>query len=398
MKILMVGERPKRDPDNGLENHIKNLLDNLRKQENIDVEFSSFIEDEIPWKKRTSISFKISFDMPIRYLFSLSMLAKRMRPDILHVQGCSISPYTYFLIFSPCDFERVLTVHGLTSKEARGGNYGELPRMLSFLYELLEKYSYRRADRIIVLNNGRKEWISETHGKGIGDKTVVINNGVDMANIAEISALEGLRGKQRYEIGIPDDSFVVFLAKGFVHCNGQEYLIRAMPELVRLRDDVRLVLAGDGPTKKPMMKLSEELGVASNISFLGTIPNSNVLKWIFASDAAVLPSTKHGGVEEGFSIFLLESMAMGKPVAATRVGGNLECIVDGQNGLLIPEKDSGAIASSVLMLHDDPGLRTRLGMRARRDVAEKWTWRKNAESVCHEYMTLAPHRTQRSTI
>ncbi|MDD1767096.1 MAG: glycosyltransferase family 4 protein [Methanomassiliicoccales archaeon] len=388
MKVLMVGERPKRDVDNGLENHIKNLLDNLQNTEDVDILFSSFLKSEIPWEKRTSLSFKISFDIPVRYLLSLSAFTRKFRPDILHVHGCSVSPYTYFQIFSPFDFKRVLTVHGITSQEAKGGNYGELPRMMSFLYELLEKYAYRRADRIIVLNNGKKKWISERHGKRIGDKTVVINNGVNMDTIAEISAIEGLREKQRSEIGVPNDSFVIFLAKGFVHCNGQEYLIRAMPDLVRSREDIKLVLAGDGPTMKPMKKLSEELGVASSIRFLGTIPNTEVLKQVFASDVMVLPSTRHGGVEEGFSIFLLESMAMGKPVVVTRVGGSLECIVDGQNGLLIPEEDSGAIVSSILRLHDDSELRERLGRRARTDVIERWTWQKNAESVHREYLKL----------
>jgi len=366
----------------------QNVLRTLGKMEDVDLGFSSFLDEEIPWKKRISIRFRISIDIPIRYLLSLSLLTKRFKPDILYVHGCSISPHTFFLILSPFNSKRVVTVHSIPSQEAKGGCYGVLPRMLSFLYELVEKLALSRADRIIVLNNGRKRWIHDRYGREVSEKSVVVNNGVDIENIERILTMDNLTEEQRKHICVPVGSFVVFLAKGFVPCNGQEFLIRAMPELLRARSDIRLVLAGDGSTKTQMVKLSEDLGVSSNVIFLGTIPNSEVLRTIVASDVVVLPSIRHGGVEEGFSIFILESMASGKPVVATRVGGNLECIIHQENGILIPEGDSAAIASAVLTLHNNPDVRKSLGERARNYVIEYWTWSRNVEKVHYEYKQL----------
>ncbi len=388
MRVLMMGELPKKDPDSGLESHNLNVVKSLRQIDDLTLDFSSFLTEEISWSKRISLSFKLSINFPFRYLLSSSLRVRRFKPDILHVQGCVISPYIYFLLLSPFRSKRVITVHGISSQEARSGNYGEFPRMMSFYYRFVEKAAFRRADRIIAVNHLRKKWLIENYGPSIGKKTIVIQNGVDLTAVQRMLDSNGLRESTRSELGIPDGNYLIYLAKGFVPCNGQEYLIRAFAELTKARKDLNLALAGDGPSREQMLSLVEDLGVSDSVRFLGTIPNSESLKVLNSSDIVVLPSARVDGIEEGLSIFLLESMAMGKPVVATNVGGNPDCIRGRENGLLIPEKNVKAIGDSILELIEDSTLRERLGRNARKDIIDNWTWEKKVREIYEEYKRL----------
>jgi glycosyltransferase involved in cell wall biosynthesis len=385
MRVLMMGELPKADPDSGLESHNLYVVKNLRQIDGLTLDFSSFMTEEISWTKRMSLAFKLSFNFPFRYLLSSLFLVKKSKPDILHVQGSVISPYIYFFLLCPYNLKRVITVHGIASQEAESGNYGEFPRMMSFYYRFTEKAAFRRADKIIAVSHMRKKWLVENYGQSVGKKTVIIQNGVDLTAIQKVLQSSGLRESARRQLDIPDGSYLIYLAKGFVPCNGQDYLIKAFAELMKIRKDMSLALAGDGPSRELLVGLAKDLGVSNRVHFLGTIPNSESLKVLSASDMVVVPSARVGGIEEGLSIFLLESMAMGKPVIATNVGGNPDCIKDRENGLLIPEKNVKAICDSILELVVDQSLRERLGMNARKDIIENWTWDRKVRAIYEEY-------------
>jgi glycosyltransferase involved in cell wall biosynthesis len=141
------------------------------------------------------------------------------------------------------------------------------------------------------------------------------------------------------------------------------------------------------------MGLARDLGVSNRVRFLGTIPNSESLKVLSACDIVVVPSARVGGIEEGLSIFLLESMAMGKSVVATNVGGNPDCIKDRENGLLIPEKNVKAMCDSILELAVNQSLRERLGMNARKEIIENWTWDRRSRAIYEEYDRITSEET-----
>jgi len=102
----------------------------------------------------------------------------------------------------------------------------------------------------------------------------------------------------------------------------------------------------------------------------------------------VPPSARVDGIEEGVSMFLLESMAMGKPVVATNVSGNPDCIRGRENGLLIPEKNVKAIGDSILELIEDSTLGERFGRNARKEIIDNWTWEKKVREIYEEYKRL----------
>jgi glycosyltransferase involved in cell wall biosynthesis len=122
---------------------------------------------------------------------------------------------------------------------------------------------------------------------------------------------------------------------------------------------VRLLVAGDGPEREEMERLATD-----RVRFLGPLGRDDVLRLFRAADASLLSSTW-----ENFPHTVVESLAVGTPVIATAVGGVAEVVKDGENGLLVPPGDVGALASAIHRLYGEPGLRERLAAAAAPSVA-----------------------------
>jgi len=120
-------------------------------------------------------------------------------------------------------------------------------------------------------------------------------------------------------------------------------------------EDVSLVLAGDGDRRVSLERRAAELGVADRVHFLGAQSRERVLELFRAADASLLSSSW-----ENFPHTVVEALAVGTPVLATRVGGVGEIVHDGENGLLVPAGDRDALAESIRRFFDDDALRERL--------------------------------------
>jgi len=172
---------------------------------------------------------------------------------------------------------------------------------------------------------------------------------------------------------------VVLTARRLVKKNGVEHLVKAMDEMdVRCR----LVIAGDGPE---MLRLRELAGDRGDIHFLGAVPHSAMPGLIASADIAVVPS-----LIEASSLFMLEAMAMERPVIASNVGGLPEVL--GQAGLLVQPASPPALARAIEALLSDERERRRLGRIGFKKVRERYTWKKIARIVEAEYERLAAER------
>lgn len=136
--------------------------------------------------------------------------------------------------------------------------------------------------------------------------------------------------------------------------------------IAAVESSARLVMVGDGPLRPTLEARARDLGLNGAVRFLGAVPRA--ASFLPHFDVFVLSS-----VWEGMSNSLLEAMAAGRPVVATRVGGNPEVVVDGETGLLVPPRDPRALADAVLRLLGDPALAGRLGEAARRRVESQFT-------------------------
>jgi glycosyltransferase involved in cell wall biosynthesis len=134
--------------------------------------------------------------------------------------------------------------------------------------------------------------------------------------------------------------------------------LRAAARLAEKFPTVEFVLAGDGPLRPGLERMARDLGIADRVLFLG---DRRDIPAVFRSlDVSVLPS-----LSESLPNAVLESMAAGVPVVATRVGGNPEAVVDGETGLLIPPHDEDALVTALDLLLAQPSLRTQYGRQAK---------------------------------
>lgn len=144
-----------------------------------------------------------------------------------------------------------------------------------------------------------------------------------------------------------------------------EDFLRAFALAVQKLPDARALLVGDGRERGRLERLVGELGLGANVSFVGQVgdPRPHV-----ASAHLVALTSDH----EGFPNALLEAMAQGRPVVATRVGGIAELVRDGVDGFLVP-RGPDLVAERMVALLSDENLRARMGREARRR-AERFTW------------------------
>jgi glycosyltransferase involved in cell wall biosynthesis len=192
----------------------------------------------------------------------------------------------------------------------------------------------------------------------------VLYNSVDPDEFAPAS--DDVRQAARRALSLGERDFVLINVARLHREKGQEYLIRAMRGLSPSIPRARLVLVGDGPAEEYFRSVAREEGLKDEVTLLGS--RRDIARLLAAADLFVFPS-----VAEGLGIALLEAMAMGKPVLATRVEGIKEVLEDGVNGLLVEPRDPSALAEAVLKLHADPMLRQALGAQARATVIERFS-------------------------
>jgi len=162
---------------------------------------------------------------------------------------------------------------------------------------------------------------------------------------------------------------------------GQENLVRAMPQILESVPQARLVLAGDGPCRRQLVRLAEELGVSAAVVFAGHV--EDVSQVYRALDVFVFPSPA-----EPLGSSLLAAMAYGLPVVAASGGAVPEVISSGQNGLLVEAGDAGALAEAVVRLLADSELAARLASAARATIENRFTADRMVEATLRIYASV----------
>ena len=259
------------------------------------------------------------------------------------------------------------------AKVACGGPFGDFAR-LHRTGGTLALPLLRRLHRIVAVSQEiRRELAS--HGFG-SDRIVDIPNGVDAVRFAPPADPEAAR----CAAGLGPDT-VLFLGR-LDPQKGLDVALEAWAEVVRRRPGARLAVAGEGPSGAALQGQAARLGLGDAVRFLGVSETPETL--LQGSEVFLLPSRS-----EGMSNALLEAMATGLPCVATRIGGNGELLRHGENGLLIPPGDAGALAETLLGLLQDPALRRRLGSAARRDVLERYAMDRVARAYCELYTRVS---------
>ena len=135
----------------------------------------------------------------------------------------------------------------------------------------------------------------------------------------------------------------------------------------------RLRIAGDGPEREHLSALATTLGLADRVTFLGWTQRDALPELYRSADVFVFPS-----YDEGMPNVVLEALASGLPIVATRIAGNDQLVVDGENGALVPPGNPAAFANALLPVLADRTLRTAMGESSRRIAVERFSWTRSA--------------------
>ena len=205
----------------------------------------------------------------------------------------------------------------------------------------------------------QKRIIEERHV--FPQKTMTIQYGVDTEKFYPV------RGRTiRDELGIKKKARVLGTVARFTQQKGHQYLIDAAPKIMSAFPDVYFVFVGDGPLRPVLQSRVHQLGLDSQVLFLGF--RSDIRDLLNAFDVFVLPS-----LYEGLPNVVLEAMACGKPVIATEVDGTPEAVVQGRTGILVPPQDSEALGNAIIELLGDKRKVEEMGDRGRERVEKKFS-------------------------
>ncbi len=162
--------------------------------------------------------------------------------------------------------------------------------------------------------------------------------------------------------------------------NVQGFLMAAY-QILADRDDTVFVILGSGPDESSLQFLASELGIADRVFWAGSVDVPAL--YLSRADVCCLSSDS-----EGFSNSIVEYMAAGKPVVATRVGGSGECIDAGESGFLVGRGDFNSMAKFIIRLLDDPEMRKSFGEAGRKIVLERFTLELQMKRFHDMYDTL----------
>lgn len=236
----------------------------------------------------------------------------------------------------------------------------------------VEKKGLHYADAVIVLTSGMAEKLISS-GKVSPSKVFVIPDAIDLENVCRRPQQNEVR-KFLKKYNIPVGPHVVFLGR-LSHQKGVTYLIKAVGELKRHGTKATLILAGDGPYRAEIQKEVARQGISDRTIFTGFIHHDDVPVLLCSANVLVVPS-----IYEEFGSVLLEAMAAGVPIIASRVGGIPFTIRHGQNGLLVDPKNISELAESIHSILSDNALAQSLGNRAALD-AQNYSLSKLARAV-----------------
>lgn len=318
----------------------------------------------------------------------LLQVARQLKPDILHAHSPVLNGLAALRVGRRLGMPVVYEVRAFWEDAA--ADHGTT-REGSLRYRLthgLETYVLRRADAVTVICEGLRTDIIK---RGIAPgKITVIPNAVDMERFVTggvpDQALVGAYGL--------DGKTVLGFTGSFYAYEGLALLLDAMPEILRRRPEVRLLLVGGGPQERNLKRIAERNGLRDAVRFVGRVPHEQVQKYYDLMDVMVYPRQSMRLTELVTPLKPLEALAQGKLVIASDVGGHRELLRDRETGYLFRAGDVSALINTV-----SDALRSRKLWRSMQEaglyyVSSQRTWPVSVERYNPVYHGLIRHEAR----
>lgn len=289
------------------------------------------------WKKIKSSNFDIVVSMVRFFIQPLMALfyAKTKKIPLIHIEHCS--------------------------------NYVKNRLIISIIAKFFDKTLGRfilvRANKIIAVSKPVALFIKVLANKS----SSIIYRGMPFSEIDGISPKYDLRERFKEKKII---TYVgrVFYGKGIIH------LLEAIKNINR--NDIALVIVGDGPERKNLEKYAKKNNLNGQVLFYGSVPFKEAISILKVSDIFINPS-----YSEGLPTSIMEAGACGRAIIATDVGGTSEIIINERSGIIIKPYSTKLLEDALKRLLDNPELRAELGENARKQIESKFKW----ESAINEF-------------
>lgn len=248
-----------------------------------------------------------------------------------------------------------------------------------FWEKLRRRLAYRivsRSGRLVTVSEDLKRFVMSAVGLPEA-RIQVIYNGIE--NNSSVS--DGDVDRCRTELDLTPGDPVIGAVGSLYPVKGHRHLLDAMPALIQQHPNVTLLLIGSGDLEAPLKEQAKRLGIEQRVRFLGL--RGDIPRLLAVMDVFVLPS-----LSEGHSLALLEAMLAGRPVVASRVGGNTELVLEGETGILVPSKAPDALTAALHRLLDNRAMREAFGIRATRRVQQQFSAKLMTDSYKRLYNDL----------
>ena len=277
---------------------------------------------------------------------------KRTRVDHVHAHFANHPAAIAWVIHRLTGIPYSFTAHG-----------SDLHRDRRMLPEKVAEASF-----VVTISEYNRQMIQQECGPGVQTEVAVIHCGVDLQDYQPNPAEEDAAAPLH------------ILCIGTLHeVKGQTYLVEACRQLAERNVPFTCHLIGDGPDRPSLARQAEEAGIGDRVIFRGWLTSAEVRSALREANVVATPSVlARSGSREGIPVALMEAMASGVAVVASRISGIPELVEDGRNGLLAEPKDPASLANALARLQGDPALRRRLALAGRATVEEGFDLRRNA--------------------
>jgi len=310
-------------------------------------------------------------------------MARDSHPDVLHAHSPALNALPALWVGRKLGVPVVYEIRAFWEDAAADHGTSRPGGLRYRATRELESFAVRRADHVTTICEGLKR---DLMARGIPrTKITVIPNAVDVERLpfglpADLAL--------KTQLGLANSAVIGFIGSFYAY-EGLDLLVSALPAILAVRPDVRILLAGGGPEEASVRALAGRLGVEDRIVFAGRVANSEIQRYYGIVDAMIYPRRAMRLTELVTPLKPLEAMALGRVVLASDVGGHRELIRDDDTGILFRAGDASAIADAVIGILAHPDDRARLQSRGRKFVEQERNWEKSVGGYCEVFERLA---------
>ena len=324
----------------------------------IEIGFISLSNAKVPeWindHKANDFSTKFVSDSSLlRKIVETCFVIRRFKPDVIQshlFQGGIVGIITGKLMGIPV----VYTRHHIDEHYQSG----------TFVHRWIDRVVAKRSKHVVACSIAAKKWLTEIE-RVKSDHISVINQGFDFSYLSpDPEAID----KARLDLKFSDNNLNIVCVSRYSKAKGQNYLLEALKELVKTIPNISLTLMGPGDSGW-IVQLVDELGLDQHVQILPS--RNDVPACIAAADMVIHPS-----LADSFSQLVIEAQGVGGLLIASDIAAAREQILDGVTGIIVPPRDSLAIAAAVNFLVSHPELARSMRANGPTHVRGSFTWQR----------------------